>query len=331
MGDAINDLFFEIDPDRLRDAVDVVDDGLIDGSAVAEGVEAQVSDAVDQLRERDIVPHLAIVRVGDDPASEVYVRNKLKCCERLGMESSHMHLPADVPADSLSERLQSLMADESIHGTLLQLPLPDHLQPLDFIRQIEPEKDVDGFHPENLGGMLSGRSQLEACTPRGIMTLLRAADVELEGKNAVMVGRSRVVGRPMAQMLLRRNATVTVCHRHTDDLAAEVGRSDLVVVATGKPRLIKGEWLKEGAVVIDVGITREEGGNLVGDVEFDAARERASLITPVPGGVGPMTVATLMQNVVIATCRQYGLEFTHGTIESADARPGGPARMQSGL
>jgi len=331
MGDAIDDLLFEIDPDRLRETVDVVDDGLIDGSAIAEGVEAQVSDAVGQLQERGIVPHLAIVRVGDDPASEVYVRNKLKCCERLGMESSHMHLPDDVPADSLSERLRSLMEDDGVDGTLLQLPLPDHLQPLDFIRQVEPEQDVDGFHPENLGGMLSGRSQLEACTPRGIMTMLRAAEVDIEGTNAVMVGRSRVVGRPMAQMLLRRNATVTVCHRHTADLAAEVGRADLVVVATGKPHLVKGDWLARGAVVVDVGITRQEGGGLVGDVEFDAARDRASLITPVPGGVGPMTVATLMQNAVIATCRQHGLEFSDGEVRASGARDGGATRPQSGL
>jgi len=318
MGDAIDDLLFEIDFERLREEVGVVDDGIIDGSAVAEGVEAQVSRAVDQLRSRQIVPHLSIVRVGEDPASEVYVRNKLKCCERLGMESSHIHLPADVPADALADRLRRLMEDDDVDGTLLQLPLPSHLPPTNFIHRIEPEKDVDGFHPEHLGAMVSGRSQLEACTPRGIMTLLKAAGVERAGARAVVVGRSRVVGRPMAQMLLRDNATLTVCHRHTEDLAGEVGRADIVVVATGQPRLVKGDWLRDGAVVIDVGITREEGGGLVGDVEFESARQKASLITPVPGGVGPMTVATLMQNVVIATCVQSGLKIEEGEIREVD-------------
>jgi len=305
---------FDIDDARLRDEVQYERDGVLDGSAIADGVKRQVTDAVDALRERDIVPHLAVVRVGGDSASEVYVRQKMKSCDRLGMESSHVHLPGDVDADTLYDRIDALMEEPGVHGTLVQVPLPDHLDPLAFIEYISPSKDVDGFHPRNLGCLMAGRSELEPCTPTGIMTMLETAGVEPEGKRAVVIGRSRIVGRPMAQMLLRADATVTVCHRHTDDLAEQVGRADILVVATGVPHLVEGDWLKEGAVVVDVGITRAEDGSLIGDVEFDRARERTSLITPVPGGVGPMTVATLMQNTVTAACMHHDLQFVDGGL-----------------
>jgi methylenetetrahydrofolate dehydrogenase (NADP+)/methenyltetrahydrofolate cyclohydrolase len=307
---------FDIDHERLREDVDVHDDGVLDGSAIAEGVEAQVADAVEAMREEaDITPHLAVLRVGDDPASEVYVRQKMKCCERLDIENRDVTLPGDVPAATLQDRIRDLCEDPEIHGTLLQVPLPKHLEPLDFIEAIPASKDVDGFHPRNLGCLMSGQSDLEACTPRGIMTMLETAGVDPTGKQAVVVGRSRIVGRPMAQMLLRDDATVTVCHRHTDDLEEKVRGADILVVATGVPRLVSGDWIKPGATVVDVGITREEDGGLVGDVEFEPARERASLITPVPGGVGPMTVATLMQNTVIAACLQHDLTFVDGSLE----------------
>lgn len=313
------DRVFPIDFSRLREEVAHVDDGVLDGSAIADGVESQVADAVELLREREIVPHLAVVRVGDDEASEVYVRQKMKSCDALGMESSHVHLPGDVDADTLYDRIDALMDDPGVHGTLVQVPLPDHLDPLTFIEYVSPTKDVDGFHPRNLGCLMAGRSELEPCTPTGIMTMLEAARVDPTGKRAAVVGRSRIVGRPMAQMLLREDATVTVCHRHTANLADEIGRSDIVVVATGVPHLIKGDWLKSGAVVVDVGITRRDDGSLVGDVEFEPAREKASLITPVPGGVGPMTVATLMRNTVTAACLQNDLRVVEGRLVDAEA------------
>jgi methylenetetrahydrofolate dehydrogenase (NADP+)/methenyltetrahydrofolate cyclohydrolase len=309
---------FDIDHERLREDVDYENEGLLDGSAIANGVEAQVADAVEAMREEaDIVPRLAVLRVGDDPAGEVYVRQKMKCCERLRVDSSDVTLPGDVPAEVLRERIRELCDNPEVHGTLLQVPLPEHLEPLEFIEAIPASKDVDGFHPRNLGCLMSGQSDLEACTPRGIMTMLQTAGVDPTGKQAVVVGRSRIVGRPMAQMLLRDDATVTVCHRHTDDLEEKVRGADILVVATGVPRLISGEWIKPGATVVDVGITREEDGSLVGDVEFEPARKRASLITPVPGGVGPMTVATLMQNTVVATCLQHDLTFVDGSLEKS--------------
>ena len=320
---------FDIDVDRLRESVQVVDEGLIDGSAIAEGVEAQVGDAVELLRGRGIVPHLAVVRVGDNAASEIYVRHKMKACDRIGMESSHVHLPGDIDAEVLYRRIDALSDDEDVHGTLIQVPLPDHLDEHEFLEYVDPQKDVDGFHPRNLGCLMAGRSELEPCTPRGIMTMLRAADVDPRGKRAVVVGRSRIVGRPMAQMLMRADATVTVCHRHTQDLAEHVGDADIVVVATGVPRLVKGGWLKSGSVVIDVGITREEGGSLVGDVEFSEAREPTDLITPVPGGVGPMTVATLMQNTVTAACWQNRLRLAGGEVESLPERAHSPRGYRS--
>lgn len=315
MDEGAIELLFDIDAEKLRESVEVRKGSVLDGSAVAEGVEGQVEEAVGRLGEIDVVPKLAFVRVGDHSASEIYVRQKIKSCERLGIESEHVHLSGGVSPEDLSERIATLTRDDEINGILVQLPLPDHLNPHRVIDEIVPIKDVDGFHPYNLGGLMAGMSQLEPCTPRGIMTLLRAAGVDPAGEEAVVIGRSRVVGRPMAQMLLRGNATVTVCHRHTEDLAEQVGRANILVVATGVPELVDGDWIREGATVIDVGISREEEGGLVGDVEFDRARQRAGLITPVPGGVGPMTVATLMQNTVAATCWQHRVRLVGGRIE----------------
>ena len=298
---------FRLDIDALRKAEEGADPGILDGSRISDALEDQVAEVVSALNERGPAPTLAVVRIGDDPASEIYVKHKTKACRRLGIESRHVHRSADISESDLLGLLDELSTDEEVDGLLLQLPLPDHVDPYRCIEHIAPTKDVDGFHPQNLGCLMAGKGHLEACTPRGVMTLLRATGVDIKGKNAVVVGRSRTVGRPMAQMLVRADATVTVCHRHTKDLAAEVGRSDIVVVATGVPELVSGEWIKEGSIVVDVGISREDSGSLVGDVEFEPARERAQLITPVPGGVGPMTVATLMENTTRAALIRRGL------------------------
>jgi methylenetetrahydrofolate dehydrogenase (NADP+)/methenyltetrahydrofolate cyclohydrolase len=282
-------------------------------------VLAQVERASQSLAGRGIRPHLSVVRVGDDPASDIYVRHKIRACEKVGIASSHIHLPADISQADLLARLDELNADAEVNGILVQLPLSEHHSPQQAIMEIDPRKDVDGFHPHNLGCLVVGRTELEPCTPRGIMTMLRAAGVECRGKNAVVVGRSMIVGRPMVQMLVRADATVTACHKYTEDLADHVRRADIVVVATGVAGLIKGEWVKPGAVIVDVGMTRREDGTLHGDVEFDAARERASLITPVPGGVGPMTVATLMENTIRATCAYHRLAIRRGELcDAAD-------------
>lgn len=305
---------FVVDMQRLREAADEAEPKLLDGRRISRALLDEVALGVESLAERDIVPHLCVVRVGDDPASEVYVRHKVRACERIGIRSSHIHLPSETSQGELLERLEKLNEDEAINGILVQLPLAQHHNPEEAILAIAPRKDVDGFHPANLGLLMTGHGELEPCTPRGVMTMLRAAGVECPGKRAVVVGRSMIVGRPMAQMLVRANATVTVCHRHTGDLEAEVRRADIVVVATGVSELVRGDWIKPGAVVVDVGISRTAEGKLIGDVEFDAAREHASLITPVPGGVGPMTVATLMENTLRATCAQHRLAIRRGEV-----------------
>lgn len=282
---------------RIEEAVV---DGVLRGDIVARHVRGAVADQVSQLRERGVALTLAVVRVGDDPASEVYVRHKIRACEEVGIASRALVLPAETTQDELLAKVAELDEDDSVDGILVQLPLPDHIDANRVIEAIDPRKDVDGFHPLNLGLLMGGRPLLQACTPAGVMVLLEAAGVDATGKHAVVVGRSVIVGRPMAQMLLRAHATVTICHRHTPDLAEQVAAADIVVVATGVPGLVRGEWIREGAVVIDVGINRREDGKLCGDVDFAGARERASLITPVPRGVGPMTVAMLLWNTVLA-------------------------------
>ena len=301
----------------LRMALDGAEPGILDGRAVADAVLAQLEPLVSQLALREARPTLAVVQVGADEASTVYVRHKIEACEQIGIRSHHHPLSEEATFHQVVERLQQLNADPMVHGVLLQLPLPEPMDGPTAIRSIDPNKDVDGFHPVNLGCLMTRMAHLEPCTPRGVLTLLRAADVQVEGKRAVVVGRSIIVGRPMAMMLTRANATVTLCHRHTRDLDEIVSEADILVVATGVAELVKGDWIKEEAVVIDVGISRKDG-SLCGDVEFDAARPRARWITPVPGGVGPMTVATLLANTIRAACIQEECVIRDGRVVSVE-------------
>lgn len=282
----------------------------LDGRAVADQLLDYLAGEVEQLKQRGVEPKLSVVLAEGDEAGEIYVKHKVKACEQIGVESDVRKIPSDMSQSALHRLVRDLNSDKSVDGMLLQLPLPDQIISEEALEIVAPAKDVDGIHPLNLGRLMSGAARLEPCTPRGIMTLLEAYDVDPDGKEAVVIGRSRIVGRPMAQMLLRANATVTVCHRHTSDLRKHINRAEILVVATGVPNLVHGDWIKEGAVVVDVGITRRENGRLVGDVEYKKAKQRASLITPVPGGVGPMTVASLMQNTIVAAARriEYGEE-----------------------
>ncbi|WIG99129.1 bifunctional methylenetetrahydrofolate dehydrogenase/methenyltetrahydrofolate cyclohydrolase FolD [Myxococcus sp. SDU36] len=278
---------------------------LIDGNAVAARVRAEVKAEVDRLKhEHGLTPGLAVVRVGEDPASKVYVSRKKQVAGEVGIQSWEHHPDEDITQDALLALVQQLNEDAAVHGILVQLPLPRHLDPDVIISAVKPEKDVDGFHPLNAGNLLLGRPTTRACTPHGVMRLLEEIGCEPAGKRAVVVGRSNIVGKPMALMLLQKNATVTLCHSKSD-LRREVDGADILVVAVGVAELVKGAWLKPGAVVIDVGMNRTPDGKLVGDVEFAAAAERASFITPVPGGVGPMTIAMLMRNTLDAAVR-YG-------------------------
>lgn len=277
---------------------------LIDGKAIAAQVRQQVARQVEARRESGARrPGLAVVLVGEDPASEVYVRHKHLACEEAGILSFRHHLPADTTQTALEALVDELNADNRVDGILVQLPLPDHLDPRPILERILPGKDVDGFHPYNLGRLAQRMPLLRPCTPKGVMTLLQKSGIKVRGLDATIVGASNIVGRPMALELMFAGCTTTVCHRFTKDLEAQVRRADLLVVAVGKPGLVKGEWVKEGAIVIDVGINRNDNGTLIGDVEFTPAAERASYITPVPGGVGPMTVASLLENTLYAAER----------------------------
>lgn len=274
---------------------------LIDGKAVAETLIARVREGVDQRTAAGHrAPALAVILVGEDPASAVYVRNKKRSCEKAGIRSLAYDLPATTTQDELLTLIDQLNADAGVDGILVQLPLPRQIDPQAVIERIHPDKDVDGFHPYNMGRLATKMPLLRPCTPRGVMTLLEEYGIDPKGKKVVIVGASNIVGRPQALEMLLARATVTVCHSATENLAAEVGAADIVVAAVGKPDFVKGEWIKPGAVVIDVGINRLPDGRLCGDVDFDGARERAAFITPVPGGVGPMTVATLLQNTLDA-------------------------------
>lgn len=273
----------------------------LDGKVTADRIKAQVADAVRaRVAAGGSQPGLAVVLVGEDPASAVYVRHKRKACEQAGIRSVAHDLPADATQSTLLELIDSLNADPTIHGILVQLPLPDQIDPSTVIERIDPDKDVDGFHPYNVGRLAQRIPKLRPCTPRGIMTMLEEIGEPFKGRHAVVIGASNIVGRPMMLELLLAGATVTNCHRFTGDLEPYVREADILVVATGKPGLVKGEWVKPGATVVDVGITRTADGKLVGDMDFDTAAERAAWITPVPGGVGPMTVATLLQNTLEA-------------------------------
>jgi methylenetetrahydrofolate dehydrogenase (NADP+)/methenyltetrahydrofolate cyclohydrolase len=272
---------------------------IIDGKAIAAKVKGEVALGVKELQARGIHPGLTVVRVGDDPASAIYVRGKRKDCEEVGMRSDEHHLPATTTQAELMALVAKLNADPKVHGILVQLPLPKQLDERQVLDAIAPHKDADGFHPFNVGALSIGiPGTPRPCTPAGVMRMLDEAKVDPKGKRAIVVGRSNIVGKPMAMMLLERHATVTLAHSRTQDLAGEVARADIVVAAIGKAELVKGAWIKQGAVVIDVGMNRLEDGKLVGDVEYAEASRRASAITPVPGGVGPMTRAMLLVNTL---------------------------------
>jgi len=273
---------------------------IIDGKAIAKTVREEAAQAARELAGRGIQPGLAVVLVGEDPASQVYVRNKAKAIREAGLAAFDHHLPATTSEAELLALVAQLNADDRVDGILVQLPLPKQIDQDRVINAIAPEKDVDGFHPMNVGLLWSGKPRFAPCTPLGVVRMLREAGVTLAGADAVVIGRSHIVGRPMAGLLINESATVTVCHSKTRDLPAVVGRADVVVAAIGKSEFVRGAWIKPGATVIDVGINRGDDGKLRGDVEFAAAAERARAITPVPGGVGPMTIACLVENTVRA-------------------------------
>lgn len=279
---------------------------LIDGKAVAARVRGEVAQAAAALRARGIAPGLAVVLVGDDPASAVYVKSKTKAAREANVDVFDHKLPANTTQAELMSLVAQLNADPSVDGILVQMPLPSQLDSEAVIRAIDPAKDVDGLHPMSLGFLAGGKPTFISCTPKGCMRLLREVNAELAGARAVVLGRSLLVGKPVAMLLQNANATVTMCHSKTRDLADEVRRADIVVAAIGRPELVRGDWIKDGAVVLDVGINRMPDGKLVGDVEFTAAAQRARAITPVPGGVGPMTIACLLENTVEATKRRRG-------------------------
>ncbi|MFQ1867347.1 bifunctional methylenetetrahydrofolate dehydrogenase/methenyltetrahydrofolate cyclohydrolase FolD [Aeromonas veronii] len=278
---------------------------IIDGKQVAQTIRSQVAAQVQQrLAAGKRAPGLAVILVGADPASQVYVGSKRRACEEVGFLSRSYDLSATASQEELLALIDQLNADSHVDGILVQLPLPDHFDTTQVLERIQPDKDVDGFHPYNVGRLAQRIPALRPCTPKGIMTLIETTGVKTHGLHAVVVGASNIVGRPMTLELLLAGCTTTTCHRFTRDLEDQVRRADLLVVAVGKPNFIPGEWIKPGALVVDVGINRLADGSLVGDVEFETARSHASFITPVPGGVGPMTVASLMENTLIA-CSEY--------------------------
>ena len=278
---------------------------LIDGKTISAKVRDELAKEVEALKAKGVEPGLAVVLVGSDPASEVYVRNKGKACEKTGINSFQHTLPEDTSMDDLLALIDRLNNDDKVNGILVQLPLPKHMDEDKVIEAISPDKDVDGFHPYSVGRLTTGNPTFRSCTPFGIMRLLDETGVDLSGKDAVVVGRSNIVGKPIALMLLQANATVTICHSRTKDLESKVKAADIVVAAVGIAEFVKGSWIKDGAVVIDVGINRTDDG-LVGDVEFGEAEKHASAITPVPGGVGPMTIAMLLYNTVESAKKTLG-------------------------
>ena len=271
---------------------------IIDGKSIAKELRASLAPRVAALKEQGITPGLTVIVVGDDPASAIYVRNKERACVKLGMNSQVLRFPAETTQEEILNTVRLLNQDDSVHGILVQLPLPRHIDEQAVLRAIDPDKDVDGFHAMNAGRLMNGEPGFVACTPKGVMRLLEVSGVELDGKNAVVVGRSNIVGKPMA-LLLQKNCTVTIAHSHTKDLAAVTRSADILVVAVGRAGFITGDMIKPGAAVMDVGINRVDG-KVVGDVDFESAKEVASCITPVPGGVGAMTIAMLMENTVEA-------------------------------
>ncbi len=273
---------------------------IIDGNKIAQDIRNEVRLGTLELKQKGIVPGLAVILVGDDPASKIYVRKKTQDCAEVGFLSREYKLPEATSEEKLLSLIDDLNKDKLIHGILVQLPVPKHIRTDKIIESIDPRKDVDGFHPYNVGRLVAGNPCHSSCTPYGIMELFDRSGIELSGKEAVVVGRSNIVGKPMALMLLARNATVTICHTRTRDLAAVTRRADILVAAAGRAQMIKGDMVKEGVVVIDVGTNRLDNGKLTGDVDFSAVSLKASYITPVPGGVGPMTRAMLMKNTLNA-------------------------------
>jgi len=277
---------------------------LLKGKEVAQKTREKLKEEVAELKEKGINPKLAVIMVGDDSASQIYVRNKSKVCNEIGIEFDEYLLPEKTKQKELLELIEKLNDDKTINGILLQSPIPQHLDINEAFRTISPEKDVDGFHPTNVGKLVLGQDTFISCTPLGIMKIFEDYNINLEGKNAVVIGRSNIVGKPMSQCLLNKNATVTICHSRTKNLPEITKQADIVVAAIGKPCFVTADMVKEDAIVIDVGINRGEDGKIKGDVDFENVKEKASYITPVPGGVGPMTIAMLMTNVVKAAKEQ---------------------------
>ncbi len=272
----------------------------IDGKQIAADIKAECREQADALTARGVTPCLAVIQVGNDPASTVYVGNKKKACAACNIKSLAYELPEETPEAELLALIETLNADASVHGILVQLPLPRHISEKKVLKTISPLKDVDGFHEQNVGALVTGSDGFVSCTPAGIIELLKRSGVQMDGKNAVVCGRSNIVGKPMALLLLRENATVTVCHSHTADLRAVTKQADILIAAIGKPKFFNSSYVKEGAAVIDVGIHRMENGKLCGDLDYDDVAPHTSAITPVPGGVGPMTIAMLMHNCIRA-------------------------------
>ncbi len=276
---------------------------LIDGKATSQKIKNEIALRVEQLASKGIIPGLAVVLIGDNPASHTYVKNKKRTCEALGMRSDLLQFPETFGEDELLAVIHNLNNDPEIHGILVQLPLPGHIDEFKVILAIDPEKDVDGFHPVSVGNMMIGRDAFLPCTPHGIMKLLEEYQIDPAGKHAVVIGRSNIVGKPAGQLLLQKDATVTYCHSRTTDLAAYTRTADILVSAVGRAKFLSKDYIKPGAVVIDVGMNRDENGKLCGDVNFDDVLETASYVTPVPGGVGPMTIAMLMENTLLSAER----------------------------
>jgi methylenetetrahydrofolate dehydrogenase (NADP+)/methenyltetrahydrofolate cyclohydrolase len=270
---------------------------IIDGKEIAKNLRLKISEEVKKL---DRPPGLAVILVGEDPASAVYVRNKERACNEAGFFSDKIIKSENITEEQLLEEVERLNHDPQIDGILVQLPLPGHINANKVIEHISPLKDVDGFHSENIGKLMQNKSHLRPCTPKGVMTMLASIGCEVMGMNCVVIGASNIVGRPMAMELLNARGTVTICNSKTKNVAEKVMQADIVVVGVGIPKMVKGDWVKDGAIVIDIGINRLDDGSLVGDVDFDAIKDKASAITPVPGGVGPMTIATLLENTLIA-------------------------------
>ena len=280
---------------------------IISGKEISLAVKERVAAQVSEMKKDGIEPCLAVILVGDDPASRVYVNNKKKACEFCGIRSLEYLLPGDASQEELNSLVEKLNNDESVNGILCQLPLPKHLNEKEVLNLIKPEKDVDAFHPENVGHIMIGDYSFLPCTPAGIMEMLKYENISLDGKHCVIIGRSNIVGKPMAMLMLKENATVTVCHSHTKNLKGIVSQADVIVAAVGRAKFVTADMVKDGAIIIDVGINRNEDGKLCGDVDYENVREVASAITPVPGGVGPMTIAMLMTNTVEAVERRLGL------------------------